>query len=284
MKRRVRTITFEGLTLEYSVTGKGAPIMVMHGGHSNCYEEFGYTSLVEHGYSVITPSRPGYGRTSKEIGKSLADACRFYVKLLDHLQIDSVHVIAISAGSPSGICFASHHPERTNTLTLQSAITKEWLTPQDTEYKVGRILFRPPVEKWLWKLASSLNNAFPRLMFRAMSPQFSTLSFQRIKSMMDEKDIDAFRKMNSRQRSGEGFLLDLPQTAAVSSKELQAITCPVLIMQSVYDGFVDLSHAHHAKEHIPDAALCLIHSWGHLIWLGKEAAETDRIILEFLES
>ncbi|MCY8492852.1 alpha/beta fold hydrolase [Bacillus inaquosorum] len=284
MKRRVRTITFEGLTLEYSVTGKGAPIMVMHGGHSNCYEEFGYTSLVEHGYSIITPSRPGYGRTSKEIGKSLADACRFYVKLLDHLQIDSVHVIAISAGGPSGIYFASHHPERTNTLTLQSAITKEWLTPQDTEYKVGRILFRPPVEKWLWKLASSPNNAFPRLMFRAMSPQFSTLSFQRIKSMMDEKDIEAFRKMNSRQRSGEGFLLDLPQTAAVSSKELQAITCPVLIMQSVYDGFVDLSHAHHAKEHIPDAALCLIHSWGHLIWLGKEAAETDRIILEFLES
>ncbi|QJC87254.1 alpha/beta hydrolase [Bacillus inaquosorum] len=284
MKRRVETITFDGHTLEYSVTGKGAPIIVMHGGHSNCYEEFGYTSLVEHGYSIITPSRPGYGRTSKEIGKSLADACRFYVKLLDHLQIDSVHVIAISAGGPSGIYFASHYPERTNTLTLQSAVTKEWLTPQDTEYKVGRILFRPPVEKWLWKLASSLNNAFPRLMFRAMSPQFSTLSFQRIKSMMDEKDIEAFRKMNSRQRSGEGFLLDLPQTAAVSSKELQAITCPVLIMQSVYDGFVDSSHAHHAKEHIPDAALCLIHSWGHLIWLGKEAAETDRIILEFLES
>lgn len=98
MKRRVETITFDGSTLEYSVTGKGTPILVMHGGHSNCYEEFGYTALIEQGYSIITPSRPGYRRTSKEIGKSLANACRFYVKLLDHLQIDSVHVIAISAG------------------------------------------------------------------------------------------------------------------------------------------------------------------------------------------
>ncbi|MGY0431484.1 alpha/beta fold hydrolase [Bacillus rugosus] len=284
MKRRVETITFEGHTLEYSVTGKGAPILVLHGGHSNCYEEFGYTALIEHGYSIITPSRPGYGRTSKEMGKNLASACRFYVKLLDHFQIDSVHVIAISAGGPSGICFASHYPERVSTLTLQSAVTKEWLTPKDTEYKVGRILFRPPVEKWMWKLTSSLVNAFPRLMFRVMSPQFSTLSFQRIKSMMVEKDIEAFRKMNSKQRSGKGFLLDLSQTASFSSKELQAITCPVLIMQSVYDGFVDLSHAHHAKKHIPDATLHLLHSWGHLIWLGKEAAETDRIILEFLES
>ncbi|MFP9202879.1 hypothetical protein ACLI2R_17265, partial [Enterococcus faecalis] len=80
---------------------------------------------------------------------------------------------------------------------------------KDTEYKLGEILFRPPVEKWIWKLISSLNNAFPRLMFRAMSPQFSTLPFQRIKSLMNEKDIEAFRKMNSRQRSGEGFLIDL---------------------------------------------------------------------------
>ncbi|MEK5083432.1 alpha/beta fold hydrolase [Bacillus sp. FSL H8-0515] len=284
MKRRVETITFEGHTLEYSVAGKGAPILVMHGGHSNCYEEFGYTALLEHGYSIITPSRPGYGRTSKEIGQSLASACRFYVKLLDHLQIDRTHLIAISAGGPSGIYFASYAPERVNTLTLQSAVTKEWLTPKDTEYKVGRLLFRPPVEKWIWKLTSSLNNAFPRLMFQALSPQFSTLSFQRIKTLMDEKDIEAFRKMNSRQRSGEGFLLDLSQTADFSSKRLQAISCPVLIMQSVYDGFVDLSHAHHAKEHIPDAALCLLHTWGHLIWLGKEAAQTDSIILEFLES
>lgn len=56
------------------------------------------------------------------------------------------------------------------------------------------------------------------------------------------------------------------------------------IVQSVYDGLVDLSHAHHAKEHIRGAALCLLHSWGHLIWLGKEAAETDSILLGFLES
>ncbi|WP_269775347.1 alpha/beta fold hydrolase [Bacillus siamensis] len=284
MKRRVETITFEGYTLEYSVTGEGAPILVMHGGHSNCYEEFGYTALIEQGYCIITPSRPGYGQTSKEIGKSLADACRFYVKLLDSLQIDSVHVIAISAGGPSGICFASHYPERVNTLILQSAITKEWLTSKDIEFKIGRMLFRPPMEKWVWKLISALNNAFPRLIFQAMSPQFSTLAFQRIKSLMDEKDIEAFREMNSRQRSGKGFLLDLSQTAAITSTELQTISCPVLIMQSVYDGLIDKSHAYYAKKHIPDAALYLLQSWGHLIWLGKEATETDRIILGFLES
>ncbi len=283
MKRRVEMITFEGYTLEYSVTGEGAPILVMHGGHSNCYEEFGYTALVEQGYCIITPSRPGYGQTSTEIGKSLADACRFYVKLLDHLQIDSVHVIAISAGGPSGICFASHYPERVNTLILQSAITKEWLTSKDIKYQIGRMLFRPPMEKWVWKLISSLNNTFPRLIFQVMSPQFSTLAFQRIKSLMDEKDTEAFRKMNSRQRSGEGFLLDLSQTAAISSTELQAISCPVLVMHSVYDGLVDKSHAHYAKRHIPDATLCLLHSWGHLIWLGIERAETDRSLFEFLE-
>ncbi|MED1121226.1 alpha/beta hydrolase [Bacillus atrophaeus] len=284
MKRRGETITVEGLTLEYSIAGKGAPLLLMHGGHANCYEEFGYKALIEHGYSIITPSRPGYGQTSKEIGKSLAQACRFYVKLLDHLNIESVHVLAISAGGPSGICLASQYPERVNSLILQSAVTKEWLTPQDTEYKVGRVFFRPPIEKWVWKLVSSLNNAFPRMMFAAMSPQFSTLSFQQIKPMMAEEDVEAFRKMNSRQRSGEGFLIDLSQTGSVSSKDLQAISCPALIMHSLNDGLVQQSHANHAKEHIPDAVLCLLHSWGHLIWLGIAAAETDSMVLDFLES
>lgn len=46
----------------------------MHGGHSNCYEEFGYDALVQNEFSMTTPSRAGYGRTSKEIGESLSKA------------------------------------------------------------------------------------------------------------------------------------------------------------------------------------------------------------------
>ena len=147
MQRRIEQLAINGLTLEYSIIGEGEPVFVLHGGHSNCNEEFGYKALVENGFSINTPSRPGYGGTSREIGESLSTACEFYVKLLNHLQIGKVHLIAISAGGPSGIYFASTYPEKVKSLVLQSAVTKEWLTPQDIEFKVAKILFHPRIEK-----------------------------------------------------------------------------------------------------------------------------------------
>ncbi|MBT2713956.1 hypothetical protein J7E23_13995 [Pseudomonas sp. ISL-88] len=66
MNRRVETITLERHILE--CYRQGRPYLVMHGGHSNCYEEFGYKARIEQGYSIITPSMSGYGQTSKEIG------------------------------------------------------------------------------------------------------------------------------------------------------------------------------------------------------------------------
>jgi hypothetical protein len=41
MKRDIETYTADGKTIEYFIMGKGEiPIFVMHGGHSNCNEEF----------------------------------------------------------------------------------------------------------------------------------------------------------------------------------------------------------------------------------------------------
>lgn len=71
MKRRVETITIEGRTLEYAVTGKGTPILVMHGGHSNCYEEFGYTALIEQGIPSLRLQGPATDERQKRLEKAL---------------------------------------------------------------------------------------------------------------------------------------------------------------------------------------------------------------------
>lgn len=47
MERRIDIFSTEGISIEYSMIGKGEPVFVMHGGHSNCHEEFGYESLVQ---------------------------------------------------------------------------------------------------------------------------------------------------------------------------------------------------------------------------------------------
>lgn len=101
MPRIAQTFKLEtGADIEYTVVGRGEPVFILHGGHSNCQEDFGYKILLENGYSIITPSRPGYGRTSNELGSSLDAACKAYEQLLDHLNLTKVHIIAVSAGGP----------------------------------------------------------------------------------------------------------------------------------------------------------------------------------------
>lgn len=85
----------------------------------------------------------------------------------------------MSAGGPSGIYFASKYPDRVESLVLQSAVIKTWLTTKDAEYRIGRILFRQPVEKAVWQLVSSCNNRFPKWMFKHMMSSFSSLPARR---------------------------------------------------------------------------------------------------------
>ncbi|TSI07871.1 alpha/beta fold hydrolase [Lysinibacillus sp. BW-2-10] len=282
MERKIEIFQCEGMSIEYSIIGKGEPILVLHGGHSNCYEEFGYKHLVENGFSLITPSRAGYGRTSKAVGESLAVACTHYAKLLHQLNIEKVHVLAISAGGPSGLYFAANYPELVSTLTLQSAVTKKWLTPKDLTYQAARILFNPKTERLTWGLIAWMNNLFPRFIFRQMFPSFSKLNYREAGDIK-QSDVEAIRRMNNRQRSGEGFFIDIKQANEIKRDHLRKISCPTLILHSQYDGSVSLEHPHYAHQHISSSTLYLLETWGHLIWLGHSSTMTDEKMMQFLK-
>lgn len=283
MERKIDLVSLKGVSIEYSIMGKGEPILVMHGGHSNCQEEMGYQELIDNGFSLITPSRPGYGKTSKEAGESLSLACEYYFQLLRHLNIEKVNLLAISAGGPSGIYFAAHYPTLVSSLALQSAVTKNWLLPEDKKYRGAKILFHPKAEKFTWAFISTIINRFPRLVFQQLFSSFSSLTYREAKEKIAENDVEGVRKMTNRQRSGSGFLMDLAQNKDLTVEDLRAVTCPTLILHSKYDGSVPLEHPYHAYEHISSSELYLLDSWGHLIWLGKSADEAGEKTVNFFK-
>lgn len=275
--------TKNGFILEYSIVGQGEPVLVLHGGHSSCDEELGSSELVAGHFSVITPSRPGYGSTSKELGESLVVACDSYIELLDELRIPQVHVIAISAGGPSGIHLAARFPSRVRSLVLQSAVTQRWLNPDHKLYKSAQLLFRPPIEKYVWAMTRFLNKRCPSFLFNRMIPSFSKLPKGEVLRQISDEDRKKFKNMIARQRSGHGFLIDLVHTGRDATQALAAIECPTLIMHSIYDASVSVEHARHACRFIPNARLCELDIWGHLIWLGTGADEMNRQLFSFLK-
>lgn len=126
-----------------------------------------------------------------------------------------------------------------------------------------------------------MNNLFPKLTFRMMASSFSKLSYSEVRRRLDDHSEVAFRKMNNRQRSYSGFLIDLEQTQCDYSKELAAIQAPALIMHSQNDSSVPLCHPENAKTLIPHSEVCLLDSWGRLLWIGKHSAEYDQALVSF---
>jgi pimeloyl-ACP methyl ester carboxylesterase len=79
---------------------------------------------VQAGFSVLTPSRPGYGRTPLDVGGSGDQAAEALIALLDCLQVPACSVIAISRGGPTGISLAAKYPQRVQRLVLVAAVSR----------------------------------------------------------------------------------------------------------------------------------------------------------------
>ena len=179
MKTKIAKL--EKRNIEYTSKGDGPVILNLHGGHSNSQENFGYQPLLDAGYSILTPSRPGYGRTDVEIGKTAAQTAASLIKLLDHLEIDQVYLIGVSAGGPTAIYLAANYPSRIKKLVLESAASKAWLSRSDFDYKLGKLIFNPKFQHVTWFMLRKLANNFPQFFAKIFLPAafvFSLIYFQ----------------------------------------------------------------------------------------------------------
>ncbi len=118
--------------VEYTWLGNGPVILVCHGTSSNCFSTGGSSPLLEAGFSVLTPSRPGYGRTPLKVGASAAQAAEALVALLDCLKVETCSVMAISGGGPTGVALAANYPQRVRRLALVEAITRPEDRPNES--------------------------------------------------------------------------------------------------------------------------------------------------------
>jgi len=123
--------------IEYRLEGTGPTVMVLNGGHCSRDTRLSHERLTTHGFSVLTPSRPGYDSTPASVGKSAQAAADALATLLDTLQITMVDVIGISAAGPTTLAFAQQHPHRLRKLILESARATDWDEQTKRRARIG---------------------------------------------------------------------------------------------------------------------------------------------------
>lgn len=110
--------------VEYLLERRGADtVVVFHAGHQRAGLALGHEVFTGAGYTVLAPSRPGYGRTPLSTGTSVSGLADVTRALCENLGIRQVAAVAgISAGGPTAVTMAARHPGLVQRLILQGAV------------------------------------------------------------------------------------------------------------------------------------------------------------------
>ena len=266
-------------TLEYAVTGEGAPMLIVHGAEGGFDQGIDMTSaMAGRGYRLIVPSRFGYLRSTMPGNPTTAMQADAYVQLLDHLGIDKVVVVGISAGAWSSMQFAIRHPDRCRALVL--LVPANYL-PAGTNIHGGAVvsaMVHSNFVAWtLLKLMPIMPGGMTRMMLgtdadvvRAAEPSEKA----RVRQVLDHL------QPVSQRIAGMNF--DIKTAATHEPYSIEKIACPVLAISAEDDRFGTATRAKYIAASVPDGRAIIFPTGGHA--LVGHYADALREIASFLQT
>ncbi|WP_290648952.1 alpha/beta hydrolase [Aquisalimonas sp.] len=276
--RRSSIIETQAGPIEYSVVGRGPPLMMIHGAGGGFDQGLLFAhGLSEAGFQIIAPSRFGYLRSAFPEDASPVHQANVLVELLDHLGLKRIAVAGGSAGALTAAEFALRHPDRCSHLVL--IVPAANLTGRDPvkfsalqRVAVERVLSS---DLWFWTFATlaadtllrTLLATDPVLLARVSPEERHRADLIRDGLMPISAKTDGLRN--------DGFWAGAPAPTA-----FEDIAVPTLILSCEDDLFGTADTARLLADRIPGARLVIYPHGGH-IWLGHDA-DLTREIHEFI--
>jgi len=271
--------------VEYDMRGAGEVILHFHGGNVGHNGWFMLAHLVEAGYTVLTPDRPGYLGTPLPTDASPESQADLFAALLDKLDIKSVAVAGVSAGGPGALMFAIKYPERTKALILLSAITKQTgLSDDQLNSTLGKLVMSPKAQNISYFFINQAMKKMPGLALADYVRTETTYDSKTGKQYIEQILNDPPQKLQVMALADaivpalprfEGVMNDLAVQQTLADLPLEKIKAPTLIVHSKHDGDVPYENATHAAGQIPDAELITVEQFGHRIWWGDASVTQE---------
>ncbi|MDL4815523.1 alpha/beta fold hydrolase [Actinomadura opuntiae] len=267
--------------LEYRLEKRGpSTVLMLHGGHMRASLPLGEEVFAEAGFSVLAPSRPGYGRTPSGTGTSPARFADAVVELCADLGIERLAaVVGQSAGGPTAVTLASRHPDLVERLVLESAVG--FLPWPDRRTRLGgRLVFSPGVERVSWAFVHGLVRRAPQAALHLLLRDLTTGPADGLVSELSAEHRALLVELFARMRSGSGFTTDLRCMARPG--KVPPVTQPTLVIAAPRDGAVPFAQAEALVAAIPGARLLISAAPSHFIWFGDDYPAIVAAITDFL--
>jgi len=251
----------EGCELHYEITGRGEPVLLLHGLGSCSLDWENQMPALKERYTVITLDVRGHGQSGKPRGPySIGLFARDVAQVLEQSAVGPVHVVGISMGGMIAFQLAVDAPRLVRTLTVINSAPavvpktfSQWLTLQLR-------LWLPRVFglRWLAKRIASVN--FPR----------------------PEQEADR-RLLAERLASNDPAAYRAATKAIIGwsvADRIRDIRCPALVVSGDHDYTpVALKESYATLMH--DARVAVIADSRHVTTHDQPAA-LNRVLLDFL--
>jgi pimeloyl-ACP methyl ester carboxylesterase len=288
---RTRIVTLaDGRDLAYEEYGDpaGFPVLSFHGGPSSRLDAApAHDAAVALGVRLISPDRPGIGRSSYQPGRRLLDWPVDMAQLTGALGIDRFAVMGWSAGGQYAAVCAARMPGRvTAAALLSSAVpldlygTTRGLTTDD---RILLFLVRhaPGLARAL--LRGAIADASDARLLRGIKLSLPAADRDVIRQAGSAGQAVAFLKESMRQGT-LGCVQDYRIFGEPWGFSLEEIRVPVHIWEGTEDHTGPPGYRDFLMAHIPGATLTVVPGEGHLSLLPHRAEEILQDLLDYDQS
>ena len=266
--------------IEYTLLGQGPAVLRLTGSMVDCQSSGGNEALLAAGFSILTPSRPGYGKTPLSTGKTAPEAAEAMAALMDRLGISNADVIAESSGGLTAIYLAARHPERVRKLVLEEAVSK-YMKDQDPKGFETRKRFYESQYGYMRYMLKILARTAPKSLARVSMSIFGSHDPDEAVKRMSKADIDGISSFYLRWGPSWGQAGSNDMEHAAEDAVLNSIKAPTLIVHSRADAAIPFAVAEYAHANIAGSELWEAPTWSHMI-SGPGAAVVETKVVEFL--
>lgn len=277
------TITLEdGRTVAYCEFGEpdGTPVFVFHGGVGS--RGFGLlfeSTAREQGVRVVSPDRPGYGRSDPLPDRRLVDWPDDVAALADHLSLDRFAVLGVSGGGPYAAACAARLPDRVTAAGLVSSIG-----PPDAPRPRGLAAITLLARYVPWLAGVPIRRTLSRARTDPEAACEARASGKAPReAAMHRRDAGRRLTAQTAEAGRQGHHHAVGELAILGRPwgfDLEAIRVPVGVWHGRLDRTIPVGAAEYLADRIPDARLSVREDAGHLSLPVEHAEE----ILAFLAS
>jgi pimeloyl-ACP methyl ester carboxylesterase len=250
----------------------GIPVLVHHGTPGARLDfPFFIDTVLERGLRYVSYSRPGYGGSTRQAGRSVADCAEQAAAVLDHLGAERFYSFGWSGGGPHALACAAELGDRVIAAATLAGVAPygadglDWMNGMGPENiaEFGAALAGPDT------LKSSLAEQLPAL--RNVTGAQIVEALGGLVSEVDQQaltgELGDVLATNFREGLREGLWGWLDDDLAFTRDwgfQLTSISAPVDVWQGAQDRMVPFAHGRWLTQHIPTARARLEPEEGHI--------------------